>query len=99
MPATQRGQAIRLGPNRWALRWWDHGHRRRKSPFRSKSAALAHFRDVIEPQLRGDPARRPDLTLSQFTPLFLERHKVNVRPKTIVASRERMRRAEQAFGT
>lgn len=52
MPAIQRGQACRLGPNRWGLRYYDAGgKRRRKSPFRSKSAALAHYRDVIEPEL------------------------------------------------
>ena len=55
MPAIQRGQAYRLGPNRWGLRYYDAaGGRRRKSPFPSKSAALAHYRDVIEPELRGD---------------------------------------------
>ena len=37
---------------------------RRKSPFPSKRAALAHYRDVIEPQLLGEPAPMPDLTLS-----------------------------------
>jgi hypothetical protein len=30
--------------------------RRRKTPFASKSAALKHYRDVIEPRLRGEPA-------------------------------------------
>jgi hypothetical protein len=38
------------------LRYDDDGKRRRVSPFLSKSAALKHFRDVIEPQLRGEPA-------------------------------------------
>ena len=47
MPATQRGQAYRLGPNRWGLRYYDaDGQRRRKCPFPTKSAALAHYRDV-----------------------------------------------------
>ena len=60
MPAIQRGHAYRLGPNRWGLRYYDDdGKRRRKSPFPSKSAALAHYRDVIEPQLRGEPVRCP----------------------------------------
>ena len=60
MPATQRGQAYRLGPNRWGLRYCDGaGKRRRKSPFPSKSAALAHYRDVIEPELRGETAAAP----------------------------------------
>ena len=54
MPAIQRGQAYRLGSNKWGLRYYDKaGGRRRKSPFPSKSAALTYYRDVIEPELRG----------------------------------------------
>lgn len=51
----------------------------RKSPFPSKSAAHAHFRDVIEPQLRGDPASRRQLTMGEFVPIYLRRHAVSVR--------------------
>ena len=37
MPAIQRGQAYRLGANRWGLRYYDaDGKRRRKSPFPSQ---------------------------------------------------------------
>jgi len=99
MPATQRGHAYRLGPNRWGLRWYDHdGQRRRKSPFPSKSAALAHFRDVIEPELRGEPSAMPDLTLAEFVPLYLDRHAASVRPRTIITLRERLVHATRAFG-
>ena len=60
MPQTQRGQAYRLDAGRWGLRYYDDdGKRRRVSAFPSKSAALKHFRDVIEPQLRGEPAALP----------------------------------------
>ena len=43
MPPTQRGQAYRLGPNRWGLRYYDAaGERvRTKEKFPSKSPALA----------------------------------------------------------
>ncbi len=99
MPPTQRGQAYRLGPNRWGLRWYDlDGVRRRKSPFPSKSAALAHYRDTIEPQLRGDPAQTPDLTLSALVDVYLTRHAASVRPRTIVTLRERLALATRAFG-
>jgi hypothetical protein len=74
MPATQRGQAYRLGPNKWGLRYYDtEGVRRRKSPFPSKSAALAHYHDIVEPELRGDAPVARDLTLAEFIPLYLER--------------------------
>jgi integrase len=99
MPATQRGQAYRLGPNRWGLRYYDpQGTRRRKSPFPSKSAALAHFREVIEPQLRGDRPTTPNVTLAEFVPLYLERHAATVRGRTIAILRERLAYAVRAYG-
>src|SRR5829696_1127652 len=74
MPPMQRGQAYRLGPNKWGLRYYDvNGERRRKSPFPSKSAALKHYRDVIEPELLGEPAPTPELTLAELVELFLDR--------------------------
>ena len=88
MPATQRGQAYRLGPNKWGLRWYDAaGQRHRKSPFPSKSAALAHYRNVVEPELRGEPARMPELTLAELADLYLERHTAAVRPRTVMELR------------
>ena len=99
MPATQHGQAYRLGPNRWGLRYYDaDGQRRRKSPFPSKSAALAHYRDIIEPHWRGESVPMPELTLAEFVPLYLERHAATVRPRTIKTLRERLRHAVTAFG-
>jgi integrase len=99
MPPVQRGQAYRLAPNRWGLRWYDaDGQRRRKSPFPSKSAALIHYRTVIEPHLRGDPAQTPELTLAELVPIYLERHAANVRPRTIVTLRERLAHATRAWG-
>jgi integrase len=99
VPAIQRGQAYRLGPNRWGLRYRDgEGVRHRVSPFQSKSAVLTHFREFIEPQLRGEPAPRPELTLSEFVALYLERHATDVRPRTIATLRERLRHAERRFG-
>ena len=65
MPPTQRGQAYKLAPGRWGLRYYDAaGRRQRKSPFASKSAALSHYRDVIEPQLRGESCRCPNSPLA-----------------------------------
>ncbi len=98
MPATQRGMPYRLGPRKWGIRYYDlDGIRRRKSPFPSKSAAMAHYRDVIEPQLRGEPAM-PALTLSGLVEVYLQRHAASVRPRTIVTLRERLALATRAFG-
>jgi len=98
MPPTQRGQAYKLDANRWGLRYYADGVRKRKSPFPSKSAALAYFRDVIEPQLRGEPAPVPELTLAEFVTIYLERHAAGVRPRTIENLRWRLGVAEKAFG-
>lgn len=99
MPPTQTGQAYRLAPGKWGLRYYDrNGVRRRKSPFASKSAALAHFRDLIEPQLLGEPAPMAELTLAELVHLYLERHAAAVRPRTIATLRDRLRHASAAFG-
>ena len=99
MPATQRGSAYRLGPHRWGLRWRDcAGKRHHKSPFPSKSAALAHYRNVVEPELGGDSAAMPELALAEFVELYLERHAASVRPRTISTLRERLRHAAAAYG-
>ena len=99
MPATQRGQAYRLAPHRWGLRWYDTaGQRRRKSPFATKSAALAHYREHVEPEHRGEAAPRPELTLGEFVEVYLDRHAANVRPRTIITLRERLIHATRAFG-
>jgi integrase len=100
MPAVQRGQAYRLDAGRWGLRYRDKvGKRQRVSPFPTRSAALAHFREVIEPQLLGASAPLPDLTLAEFIDLYLERHAAVVRTRTIDTLRERLRYAADAYGT
>jgi integrase len=99
MPPTRRGQAYKLAPGRWGLRYYDAaGRRQRKSPSASKSAALSHYRDVIEPQLRGESVPLPELTFGEFVPVYLERHAAGVRPKTIDALRWRLGIAIAAFG-
>jgi integrase len=99
MPPTATGQPYRLSPNRWGIRYYDlDGKRIRQSPFESKSAALAWYRRVVEPQLRGELAPTPELTLSALVALYLERHAAGVRPRTIITLRERLVLAERVFG-
>jgi integrase len=108
MPAEQRGQPYRLGRGRWGLRYYDRDNvrRRTKEKFPSRTAALNHYRDVVEPMLRGE---RPkiDHTLATFAPVFLERHGAGVRSRTIGTLRDRLgvpkegsepRNAVAAFG-
>jgi hypothetical protein len=99
VPSTQRGQAYKLSSGRWGLRYYDaHGVRRRKTPFPSKSAALAYYRDVIEPALRGEPVAKREVTFAEFVDVYLERHASDVRPRTISTLAERLRHAKRRFG-
>jgi integrase len=98
MPPTQRGQYDKLPSGRWRLRWYDEERVRQSETFPSKSAAARYYRDVIEPQLRGEPVPMRELTLSEFVPLYLERHGAGVRPRTVENLRWRLGVATRAFG-
>jgi integrase len=105
MPAEQRGWAERLLSGHWILRYRDADGtpQRARTPagqvmrFKSKTAALNHYRDVIATRLRGE---RPtvEYTLAAFVPVFLERHAVGVRGRTVATLRDRLRHPLAAFG-
>jgi integrase len=91
MPAIQRGSVRRLPSGKVQLRYYDtDGERQTGGIFPTKSAAFAHYRDVIEPKLNGEPAQLPDLTLTEFSDLYLERHAAVVRGRTIKILRDRL---------
>src|SRR5262245_16672549 len=99
MPATQRGHVRRLPSGRWQLRYYDaNGARKTGGSFPSKSAALDHFRDTIEPRLHsGGPDR--DLTFAAFVAdVYLPRHSKIRKANTIRALRERLARPLEAYG-
>jgi integrase len=97
MPAIQRGHARKLPSGRWQLRYYADGERQTGGTFPSKSAAMTHYRDVIEPRLNGaEPV--PELTLAELVDLYLERHAAVVRRRTITTLRERLGYATRAYG-
>lgn len=50
MPADRSGGARRLPSGKWQLRYRDNeGKRHTGGAFPTKSAAMKHYRDVIEP--------------------------------------------------
>jgi integrase len=98
MPATQRGQLDKLPSGRTRLRWYDERGDRHSKTFPTRSAAARHFRDVIEPQLRGEAVPPPELTLAELVEVYLERHAASVRPRTIIELRKRLGYATRAFG-
>lgn len=99
MPADARGHARKLPSGKWQLRWYDRdGRRRSGGAFPSKSAALNHYRDVIEPGLNGRAVARRDLTYSELVQVFLERHAIVAKPRTIAELRWRLKQSEEKFG-
>jgi integrase len=99
MPALQRGQVDEIGRKHFRLRWYDlEGKRHSKQPFPSRSAAWSWYRERVEPELSGEPAAPRELTLSDFVPVYLERHGAVVRSRTIRTLDERLRHAVRAFG-
>jgi integrase len=100
MPPLATGNPYKLGPRRWGLRYVDNdGQRQRtREKFPSRSAALRHYRDVIEPELRGDRPKA-DLTLLQLVEVYLDRHAATgVRARTIETLRDRLGHATRAYG-
>jgi integrase len=99
MPPFQRGSVRKLASGKHQLRYYDNeGERQTAGSFPTKSAAFAHYRDVIEPKLHGEE-REPESTLSEFVDLYLERHAAGARTRTIRSLRQRLAYATRDYGT
>ena len=99
MPAEARGHVRKLPSGKWQLRYYDSkGRHRSGGAFSTKSEAWAHYRDVVEPDLKGRPVARRDLTLTELVDTFLERHGKVAQPATIETLRARMKRPLDDFG-
>src|SRR5918995_1372791 len=98
MPAEARPRARRLPSGKWQLRYTVDGEVSSGGAFASKTEALNHYRDVIEPDLHGTPAARRDVTLSELVDTFLDRHETVAKPRTIKTLRCRMQRPLDVFG-
>jgi integrase len=98
MPADPRGHVRKLLSGKWQLRYYDReGSRRSGGAFPSKSAALNHYRDVIEPELDGRTPR-PEITFAELVDLYLERHALVRSDRTIRTLRARLRRPVKDYG-
>jgi integrase len=98
MPAEARGHVRKLPSGKWQLRYYaSKGGHRSGGAFPTKSEAWAHYRDVVEPELRGRSPRR-DVTLSELVDTFLDRHGKIANPRTIRTLRERLKRPLDDYG-
>jgi integrase len=100
MPAAQRGSARRLPSGKWQLRYYTaDGERHTGGAFKSKSEALNHYRNAIEPRLNGEPEPTPELTFAELVDVYLERHGKIRSDSTIRTLRHRLHRPLDTFGT
>jgi integrase len=99
MPAEARGHVRKLPYGKWQLRYYDaKGGHRSGGAFASKTEALNHYRDVVEPELNGRAVARRDLAFSELVAVFLERHAIVAKPRTITELRWRLKQSEEKFG-
>jgi integrase len=101
MPAEQRGQPFAVEGG-YGLRYYDLERRRRRftpaPPFPTKTAARAHYRNVIAPKLQALTVAPRDRTLGEFIDDYLKAHKVGREPTTIRTLHDRLRYARDTFG-
>jgi integrase len=97
MPAEQRGSVYATSAG-YGIRWRDeHGQRRRRAGFKSKSEARRWLERVEFPRMRGGLVDEP-LTLAEFSERYLERYAADRAPVTVKSLRWRLVRPLQVFG-
>jgi integrase len=99
MPAEPQGSIEKLSRS-FCVRWRDEqGLRRRKSGFKSASAARIWFRDVELPRMRGEnPSVDRGRTFAEHVERFLEAKAASVDPVTVSTLDSRLGYAVAVFG-
>lgn len=99
MPAIQRGSVRKLASGRYQLRYYDAaGERKTGGSFPTRSAAFAHYREVIEPRLRGGVKAAEIRTLSELVDVYLDRHAQIRSAATVRTLRHRLSRPLALYG-
>jgi hypothetical protein len=97
MPRHTAGSIYKTATG-YGIRWQADGRRHHRAGFRTKTEARRWFAENVAPRLdRGGPVPA-ELTLAEVVELYLERHVVGVRRRTIDTLRDRLRHAIAAFG-
>jgi len=63
------------------------------------SSIKTHLLEQVESELQGRPGARRDITYSELVEVFLERHAIVAKPRTISELRWRLKQSEAKFGT
>jgi integrase len=99
MPAIQRGSVRKLASGRYQLRYYDAaGERKTGGSFSTRSAAFAHYRDVIEPRLREGVKATEIRTFSELVDVYLDRHALIRSVSTVRTLRHRLARPLALYG-
>ena len=81
MSRPTTGSVYREPRGTFGIRWVEHGKRPQKGGFRTKTLARDWFDETVKPRLRrGGPSG--EITLAEFTGLYLERWGPTVAPRT-----------------
>src|SRR5437764_1080742 len=103
MPAKQRGSVGRHGTG-WRARWLDeHGERKTKGGFATKTEAAdyldAQVKEVVALR-RGDliPATHRPQTIDALLDTFIEKHGATVDSATLRTLKARLKHARSTFG-
>src|SRR5262249_22001732 len=99
MPAEQRGSVFRT-PRGWGVRWRENDRSRaQETGFANKSDALRYYRDEVRPRLESGSTLDPrKVSFREHAERYLEAHAVGREAGTITTLRERLKRANAAFG-
>jgi len=96
VPRATQGSVFRAGRG-WGIRWPENGARHQKTGFRTRTEARAWWDEHVRPRLRrGLPSA--DVTLADFTSLYLERWGPTVAPRTSSTLRRWLAPALRQFG-
>jgi integrase len=99
MPAIQRGSVRKLASGRYQLRYYDAaGERKTGGSYPTRSTAFAHYRDVIEPRLRGGVKATEIRTFSELVDVYLDRHAQIRSAATVRTLRHRLARPLALYG-
>jgi integrase len=99
MPAVQRGSVRKRASGRYQLRYYDNqGKRRTGGSFPTRSAAFAHYHDVIEPRLRGGAPAVEVGTFAELVDVYLDRHALIRSASTVRTLRHRLARPLEVYG-
>jgi integrase len=87
MPRRTQGSVYPERGGTWGIRWPEAGRRRQRGGFKTKTQARDWFNERVAPRLRrGGPS--PEISLAEFTIIYLERWDPTVAERTRRTLRE-----------